>query len=280
MLLVGANREAVEMNAKRDEPIQPNDRNHPGHGDLIRARVDELVRHISRGKCDPAHPGKRAKTWWAKAYGRMVNMQSNAEWWKENQPKQYAIIHLEGGEPLNYRELDVAYAFIPKHKINVKKVLADLTARIESAALSAEDLKRISDHLGSDRELVADILSELYRNYTRLKRIASGNLEGHGTEYSSASKFDPSIREMSAEYDLDPATISALRKALYVLVREDKFEERNPVRALKTIGISAARRPRRGRTNVRSVFSHGRSKEMLMRRIKEDMDKEQAKRGQ
>lgn len=264
----------MRVQGNPDDGIQPLDRSHPGHTDLIRARLDELVRHISKGKCDPTHPGKRAKAWWAKAYSHFLNMQVNGDWWKQHQPQQYAIIHPEGGEPLDYRELNVAYPSLPKHDINVGKVRAALTARITGATVSPEDVKHIKAYLASDeRYFEWPLWSDLCRNYKALQRIASGKLDGHGTEFSGASDFDPSVEELAAQYNLSASTVAALLSGLYVLVREQPavWSESNPVISFRAIGIERQRRPRRNtreQTKVAAAFHHGRSRDAVMRVMK------------
>ena len=262
----------MRIDGNPESAIQPNRRNHPGHTDLIRARVDGLVRYLSHGKCDPAHPGKRARDWWAKAYGHLIKMHASPAWWKANQPKQYAIIYPEGGEPLDYRELNVAYLSLPKHPINVEKMRAELTTRIRSATLSPADMVQIRGYLRSyDRDNDWPLWWDLVENYRVLQRIANGKLEGHSTEFGGASDFDPSLKELAAEYDLEVAMVSALRKGLYLLVRENiaTLSERDPVKAFRTIGVEPERRPRRKTakgTEIGAKFRHASLREAVAAR--------------
>jgi len=167
-------------------------------------------------------------------------MAESPRWWREQRPEQVAIIEKFGLLPLDYRELGAAYPSLPKHEIDVAKVHSDLMSRIASASLTEEDVKNIRRYLYSyARKLGWPLWSDLRRNYRALERIASGNLDGHGTEFSAASDFDPSVEDLALEYEEAPPVVTALRAGLYVVVREQGSLslEKNPIELFRTTGI-------------------------------------------
>jgi hypothetical protein len=227
------------------EVIYSDDRRHPAHDQAVLARVDALARYLNWNKYDPTGNGVHAKRCWAKAYDRFNRMQKDPAWWQLSCPRQFAIANPSGIIP-NYKAPEPFGSPLPKHDIDVEKLRVELKRRLCSASLSKKDVTLIKNALQNYSEIGPNIellllWVGLYENHKALEKIARGNLKDHGWEYSGVEDFDPSDAELSKKHGLDEKTVSAIRRAMYILLRKRKGapSKMNPRRSLLTLGIRA-----------------------------------------
>ena len=76
--------------------VRPNEREHPGHSEILRERLDALARYLGHGNYEPssrdARRLKRARRLWAHAYSNYRAMLSDPVWWRVHARNQYPIV--------------------------------------------------------------------------------------------------------------------------------------------------------------------------------------------
>lgn len=227
--------------------IYPSERCHPAHSSTVLARVDELARYLNRRKYDPTGHGVRPRKCWAKAYDRFSRMQRSPGWWQLFCPRQFAIANPTGEVIPNYKDPEPFGSPLPKERIDVKKIQAELRSRINRASLSPRDvelIKTVLKRARQDRSFHTKLVClwiALYDDYRALKKIANGNLKDHGWEYSSADEFKHSDAHLSLSSSINEKTVAAIRRGMYLMLRRRKGapSKFDPQASFRAIGIEA-----------------------------------------
>jgi hypothetical protein len=76
--------------------VRSNEREHPGHSEILRERLDALARYLGHGNYEPSSKDarrlRRARRLWARAYSNYCAMLSDPVWWRTNARNQYPIV--------------------------------------------------------------------------------------------------------------------------------------------------------------------------------------------